>query len=395
MGIEIAEALEKVKPQTPNQERLYDALRDKSVSLVGAFGPSGSGKSFLSITQGILAVARGEYSKLVVGKPVIGVTYKEQLTSAHSLQAYREHVMAYLRDLVSSVDPRLPSVLEEMVGEGRLEIFDPHFLRGRTFDNSFIILDDVQNTSIESVVEAITRLGVDSKLVVAGDPVFQHLYPDAGNTAVLAWEILRNEEDAVIVDLGIKDVVRPGARRGLRLLLETSLRRRSLDDTEKQVLSTYRLYAPDADIITVINMTEYKKTFEITAEHVPDVVVIVKPGHVGRAVGTGGERIERIEEDLGLLLRVVELTLDFREYFRALHPVAWIHKHIVDADLAGPYLVVKVRGRKNLGAMLGQKGYYAKFVESFLRKTFGIGLKVVLEEEEERQQKRRGGRRSR
>jgi phosphate starvation-inducible PhoH-like protein len=380
MMTSIPEGLEKVKPETPNQERLLNALFNRKISLVGAFGPSGTGKSYLALAAGLRLLLEGAYSKLVIGKPVIGVTFSEHVTSAQSLESYRELVKEYLLDITTSISPDTSRLLLNLLESGRVEIADPIFLRGRTFDRTFVILDDVQNTSIEVVIEAITRLGVNSKLVVAGDPVFQHLYPSASNTAVLAWEILRNEEEAEVIDLGIKDVVRPGAKRGLRLLLETSLRRRNLDDIEKLVLNTYRLYAPDADIITVISITEAKKTFDITAEHVPDALVIVKPGHVGRAIGTGGERIEKVQEDTSMLLRVIELTLDFKEYFRALHPVSWIHNRILDADLAGPYLVVKV-SRKHLGPILGQKGSYAKFMEAFLKKTFGVGLRIVEAEE--------------
>jgi phosphate starvation-inducible PhoH-like protein len=381
------EALTKIKPETPGQERLYRALLNTDLPLVGAFGPSGTGKSYLAIAAGLRLLLEGKYSKLVIAKPIIGVTFTEQVTSAESLESYRELVKGYLLDIANSISPDLTGLIENLISGEKIEIADPLFLRGRTFDRSLIILDDVQNTSIEAVIEAITRLGISSKLVIAGDPVFQHLYPTASNTAVLSWEILRNEEEAEVVDLGVKDVVRPGARRGLRLLLETALRRRSLEEPEKLVLNTYKLYAPDADIITVLSVTDAKKAFNITAEHVPDALVIVKPGHVGRAIGVGGERIEKVQEDTGLSLRVVELTLDFKEYFRAIHPVSWIHSRIVDADLAGPYLVVKI-GRRHLGPMLGQKGSYAKFMEAFLKKAFGVGLRVE-EAEEHKERKRR------
>jgi len=372
----VVKILETVRGETEKQRRLVEALRDKSIQLIGVFGPSGTGKSYLTLSQALLLLARGDYEKIVVGRPVVGVTFEDRVASSSSMEVYREHIRDYLTDIAGSIHPGLVPYVDDLIREGRIEIVDPTFLRGRTFDRAFIFMDDIQNTSIETVIEAITRIGVDSKLVVAGDPVFQHLYPGASRTAVLAWEILRNERDSFVVDLGISDVVRPGARRGLRLLLESALRRRELDDTEKLVLETYRMYAPDADIITVISLLDAKKTLNIEAGHVPDAVVIVKPGHVGRAIGTGGERIERVQEDTGLMLRIVELTLNFREYFRAVHPVAWIHKHIIEADLAGPYLVVKVPPRY-LGPMLGQKGVYARFMDYFFRALLGVGLRVV------------------
>ena len=371
----VLDTLGNIEGKTPNQRSLVKALRDKNLSLVGVFGPSGTGKTYLTLAQGLYTLARGEYERLIVGRPIVGVTLQEQVSSSRSLETYKLHVREYLFNIASSINPELPSYVAGLIERGRIEIVDPVFMRGRTFDKSFIFIDDIQNTSIEIIVEAITRIGIKSKLVVAGDPVFQHLYPGANRTAVLAWEILRNEKDSYVADLGIKDVIRPGAKRGLRLLLESSLRRRKLEDAEQAVLEAFHMYAPDADIITAINLIEAKKSFNITAQHVPDILVLVKPGHVGRAIGTNGDRIRRVESDTGLQLRVVELTLNFTDYFRAVHPVAWIHKHIVDADLRGPYLVVKVK-RNNLGPILGQRGSYARFMEYLFGKLFGVGFRV-------------------
>ncbi|MCE4628114.1 MAG: PhoH family protein [Desulfurococcales archaeon] len=369
------EVLEKVQGKTERQRELVRAIRDRSVELVGAFGPSGTGKSFLTLTQALLLLGRGEYEKLVVGRPVIGVTFEERISSGGSIEAYKEHVREYILDIVGSLDPSLREHVDKLISTGKIEIIDPVFLRGRTFDRSIIFVDDIQNTTIEAVIEAITRVGIDSKLIIAGDPVFQHLYPGASRTAVEAWEILRGERGSAVIDLGISDVVRPGARRGLRLLLESALRRRRMSETERRVYDAIRLYAPDADVITVISLVDAKKRLEIESSHVPDVVIIVKPGHVARTIGTGGERIERVEEDTGLMPRVVELTLDFKQYIRAVHPVSWIHKHVVHADLAGPYVVVRVPQRY-LGAILGQKGVYARFMDLFFRELLGIGFRV-------------------
>ncbi len=292
--------------------------------------------------------------------------------------------MEYIIDILAPITGE--EFVENLVAEKKLVLIDPHLLRGRTFDESIILLDDVQNTPPESVVEIITRLGRNSKLVIAGDPVFQR---DTGaQGAVLAREILLGEESAEVVDLGVKDIVRPGARRGIRLLLELQVRRRPLNDVEKAIIDSARTHAPDADVITAVYIADLKEKWGITSEHVPDALIIVKETHLGRLIGRGGERITAIEEDVNVRLRSVPLTLDFKEYIRAFHPVAWIHKHVLDADFAGPQLRIVVE-KGSLGPMLGQRGAYIKFVDEVFKRIFGIGVYVVESEE------RKGGRRRR
>jgi phosphate starvation-inducible protein PhoH len=138
-------------------------------------------------------------------------------------------------------------------------------------------------------------MGRNSRLVIAGDPIFQRTSEPGRDGATLAREILLGEETAVVVDLGVKDIVRPGARRGVKLLLELQMRKRVLDEVEKKVKDTAKVYAPDADIVTVVNLTDAKKKWEITSEHAPDALVVVKEGHLGRIIGVKGERIQSRE----------------------------------------------------------------------------------------------------
>ncbi|MEL9908832.1 MAG: KH domain-containing protein [Desulfurococcus sp.] len=179
------------------------------------------------------------------------------------------------------------------------------------------------------------------------------------DSASLLRELLMGEEKARIVDLGLKDIVRLGARLGIKLLPESKMRARRLDDVERQVISSARIHAPDADIITVVNLIELKKRFNITSEHTPDALIVTKEGFLGRLIGKGGERINAIEKDVEMRLRGVELTLDFKPFIRAVHPVSWIYKHIVDVDFPGPNLAVKVESDA-YGAFVGQKGLLQK-----------------------------------
>ncbi len=381
--------LEKLKPMSPGQEEMLKALTSDEYEIVGLFGPTGSGKSLFSILYGIDAVMEGKYKRFILSRPVVDVATGRELTAQELGPQYYEIAMEYLKDILAGFIEW--SEVEKLIREGKIMFADTHYLRGRTFDDSVIFLDDAQNIPPESSVEIMMRIGRNSKFIIAGDPVFQKPQGVERDGATVIREVLMGEESAKVVDLGLKDIVRPGARRGIRLLIEMRMRNRPLNEAEKRVIEAARIYAPDADVITVVEFVDAKKQFQITAEHVPDALVIVKEGYLGRLVGRGGERIQKIEQDTEMRLRAVELTLDFTNIIRAIHPVSWIHKHIIDVDFQGPYLAVKVRSDE-FGAFVGQRGFHVKFIDAVFRKLMGVGVRayeVVEEEEEERRRKRR------
>jgi phosphate starvation-inducible protein PhoH len=383
--VALEELFDKIEPKSPGQEELKKALlSDKD--LVGVFGPTGTGKSLFAIAYGLTAVYRGKYRRLVLSRPIIDVVSGREITLFSEPETYFKHASEYLRDILAGFAD--VKALEDAISSGKLILADPHFLRGRTFDDSVIVLDDAQSVPAETIVEIVTRMGRNSRLIIAGDPIFQRTAELGRDGATLAREILFGEETAVVVDLGVKDIVRPGARRGVKLLLELQMRKRVLDEVEKKVKDTAKVYAADADIITVANLTEAKKRWEITSEHAPDVLIVVKEGHLGRIIGVGGERIQSIEKEVGLKLRAIQLTLDLKEFIRAAHPVAWIHKHIVDFDFAGNSLKLTV-ARGHMGPMLGQKGSYIRFLNDVMEKLIGVEVNVVESEEEVEKARRR------
>ncbi len=388
--------LEKLKPMSEGQKEMLEALTSDEYEIVGLFGPTGTGKSLFSVLVGLDAVLEGKYKRLIISRPVVDVVTGKELTAQELGPQYYEFVSAYLRDILGEfIDWR---EVEKLIQEGRVMFADTHYLRGRTFDDAIIFLDDAQNVPPETSVEIMMRIGRNSKFIIAGDPVFQkppHMEKDG---ATMIREVLLGEEKARVVDLGFKDIVRPGARRGIRLLLELRMRNRPLNEVEKRIIESAKVNAPDADVITVVEFVEEKKRFEIKSEHVPDALIIVKEGYLGRLVGRGGERIEKIEEDTELRLRAVELTSDLRSSFinmiRAIHPTSWIYKHIEDVDFKGPELAVWVRSDE-FGAFVGQRGFYVKFLDSVFRKLMGVGIRAfeVAEEEEEEGRRRRRRRR--
>ena len=385
---EASRIYEMLEPKSRGQERIKEALESDS-DIIGIFGPSGTGKSLFSISYGFYAVAKGEYERLVLARPVVDVTTGKEVTMISDPVTYRKIASEYIQDITG-----LPQEsIQELQKQGLLVLVDPHFLRGRTFDKSIILIDDAQSVKPETIVEIITRLGQSSRLIIAGDPVFQR--SDDSDGATLAREILLGEDTATVVDLGVKDIVRNGARRGIRLLLELRMRKRSYDEIEGRVRDSIRLYAPDADVITVVNLVDLKRAYEIRSDHTPDALVIVKQGHLGRLIGSEGARIQAIEEDTGLRIRGIEFASNITEFLkeivRAIHPVSWVHKHIRDADFAGPMIKFTV-DKSGVGPMMGQKGVHVRFLDDVIHRLIGARIRIE-EAEEKREAGRRRGRR--
>ena len=367
-----------IKPLTTGQERLINVLKDDNNEVVGVFGPTGTGKSFITVIYGISAVLGGKFKRLIIARPLIDIT-SGRLESPEELgDLYYRVAGQYLYDIMGDMVPR--DDLEKMLRDGRVIITDVNYLRGRTFDESIILLDDAQHAPPENAAEVLMRMGRNARLIIAGDPILQRPLGIEKDGATLMREVLLNEEKAMVVDLGLKDIVRPGAKRGLKLMFELRLRKRSLNDEERKLVDTIKVHAPDADVVTVASFRDIKESLDIKSENAPDALIVAKEGYLGRVVGKGGERIKAIENDSGLkLIRTVEMNLDFKQWIRSMHPVGWITKHIVDVDFAGPELQVILR--KEMGAFVGPKGVYIRLLDRAFKRLLNIGVRAIEEEQ--------------
>ncbi len=361
------------------QERLINALKDTRNEIVGVFGPTGTGKSLISCAYGISSVLAGTYKKFIIARPVVDVSTGKSLTPEELGDLYYKIAGAYLEDILEGFISR--EEIMKLLQDGKVIVTDVSYLRGRTFDDSLIFLDDAQSTQPENAAEILMRIGRNSRLIIAGDPVLQRPIGVEKDGATLLREVLLNEENAVVIDLGLKDIVRPGAKRGIKVAFELRMRKRDLSNTERQLLDLIRVHAPDADVITVIEFKQEKENLGIKSENVPDALIIAKEGHLGRVVGKGGERIKAIEGESNLKIRTVEMNLNFKEWIRALHPVGWIGKHIVDVDFAGPELMVTVK-KNAFGAFVGQKGAYIRLIDRVLRRLINVGVRAMESESE-------------
>ncbi len=365
----------KIKPMTPGQQKLVKALKDETKEIVGVFGPTGTGKSLLVSAYAISKVLSGDYKKFVLCRPLVDIVTKKELSTADLGDQFIEIAKQYLYDILAGlIDTTL---IEDMIKRGNLVIADPHYLRGRTFDDSIIFLDDAQNIPPESAGELLMRVGTNSKFIVAGDPVFQKDLPIEPDGATLIREVLLGEVDAVVVDLGLKDIVRPGARRGARILLEMRMRKRPLSEAEAEILSVMKSIAPDADILTVVDIRDLKEKYQFKVE-LPDILAIVKKGTIGRLIGRRGEKISKIEEEANARIRAIELGLEFEPLFFATHPLKTkVERGIIDMDLAGPSVVVRISERV-AGPYFGPKGSHIRFVDEIFKRVLGIGIRTEV-----------------
>nr|KJR72147.1 MAG: PhoH [Vulcanisaeta sp. AZ3] len=374
----MSSVLDKIKPMSVGQERLVNALKDSRNEIVGVFGPTGTGKSLISCAYGISSVLSGAYRRFIIARPVVDVNTGRAVTPEVLGDLYYRVASAYLEDILEGLMGR--EELEKLLRDGRVVVTDVSYLRGRTFDDSLIFLDDAQSTQPESAAEVLMRIGRNSRLVIAGDPVLQRPLGVDKDGATLLREVLLNEESAAVIDLGLKDIVRPGAKRGIKVSFELRMRKRELSGSERQLLDLVRVHAPDADVITVVEFKQEKERLGIKSEGVPGALIIAKEGHLGRVVGKGGERIKAIEGESNFRVRAVEMNLDFKEWIRALHPVGWIGKHIVDVDFAGPELMVTVR-KNAFGAFVGHRGSYVRLIDRVFRRLINVGIRASEGEE--------------
>ncbi|MEM4035898.1 MAG: PhoH family protein [Fervidicoccaceae archaeon] len=364
---------DKVKPLTEGQTKLVEALRDREVELVGVFGPTGTGKSLLTVAYGYDALREGQYRRFVVARPVVDVETGRELLASELGDAYGEVMMRYLEDLASAYIER--SELEGLISSGRIQFADTHLLRGRSFDESLVFLDDAQHVPTESLLEIISRMGRGSKLVIAGDPVFQSR--EVAQQVQVARELLVGEEKARVVDLGLSDIVRPGARRAARLLLELRMRSRQLSEDERRVVESMRIHAPDAEVVTVLDARELAKRFSLQ-EGASAFFVVVKAGHYGRAIGKKGERIAKVEEELGQKVRIAEATLNMGQLLRSIHPLPRALSAARRIDLEGNAVVIHVPEGK-AGPIIGQKGVFIRFTDAVLWRL--MGTRVIVRQE--------------
>lgn len=192
-----------VKPKTLGQKKYVEAIR-KNTIVLGA-GPAGTGKTYLAVAMAVTAFRAKEVNRIILTRPAVEAGEKLGFLPGD----LQQKVDPYLRPLYDALFDMLGAEAFARYQErGSIEVAPLAYMRGRTLDDSFIILDEAQNTTREQMKMFLTRLGFNSKMVVTGD-VTQIDLPDGKRSGLTdAMKILKNVPDISINTFTEKDVVR-------------------------------------------------------------------------------------------------------------------------------------------------------------------------------------------
>ncbi|GAB4329845.1 MAG: PhoH family protein [Calditrichia bacterium] len=192
-----------IKPRTPGQARVVQAIRRNDIAVV--IGPAGTGKTYLAVALAVAALKSKDVDKIVLARPAV-----EAGESLGFLPGdLREKVDPYLRPLYDALDEMLPKDLLKKYMEQRvIEVIPLAYMRGRTLNNAFIILDEAQNSTAMQMKMCLTRMGVNSKAIINGDVTQIDLPPSATSGLIQIQDILQGIEGIEFVYLDKSDVVR-------------------------------------------------------------------------------------------------------------------------------------------------------------------------------------------
>ncbi|MBA3436444.1 MAG: PhoH family protein [Actinomycetota bacterium] len=193
----------KVAPKTVNQKRYVDAMRRQTIAV--GIGPAGTGKSFLAVAMAVAALQRREVNRIVLTRPAVEAGERLGFLPGDLMAK----VDPYLRPLFDALYDMLePEKVNQHLERGVIEVAPLAFMRGRTLNDAFIIVDEAQNTTPEQMKMVLTRLGFNSKMVVTGDVTQVDLPKDQRSGLMVIGDILADVEGIEFVRFGGEDVVR-------------------------------------------------------------------------------------------------------------------------------------------------------------------------------------------
>lgn len=192
-----------IRPKTLNQKKYVDAIDNKTV--VFGIGPAGSGKTYLAVAKAVQALQAKQVNRIVLTRPAVEAG--EHLGFLPGTLS--EKIDPYLRPLYDALQDMIdPEKIPKLMTNGSIEVAPLAYMRGRTLNDSFIILDEAQNTSPEQMKMFLTRLGFGSKMVVTGDVTQIDLPAGTKSGLKVVKDILETVEDLEFINLTSEDVVR-------------------------------------------------------------------------------------------------------------------------------------------------------------------------------------------
>ena len=193
----------KIRPKTENQKIYVNAINNNTV--VFGVGPAGTGKTYLAMAKAIQALQAREVNRIILTRPAVEAG--ESL--GYLPGTLSEKIDPYLRPLYDALHEMIePETIPHLIEVGTIEVAPLAYMRGRTLNDAFIILDEAQNTSAEQMKMFLTRLGFNSHMVVTGDASQVDLPRGTDSGLALAIDFLGQIDDIAVVELKSSDVVR-------------------------------------------------------------------------------------------------------------------------------------------------------------------------------------------
>jgi phosphate starvation-inducible PhoH-like protein len=192
-----------IRPKTLNQKRYVDAIDNHTI--VFCIGPAGTGKTYLARAKAVKALQAKEVNRIILTRPAVEAGERLGFLPG----TLYEKIDPYLRPLYDALHDMLdPESIPRLMAQGTIEVAPLAYMRGRTLNDSFILLDEAQNTSAEQMKMFLTRLGFGARMVVTGDVTQVDLPAGQASGLRLVQDILEGVEDIHFVRLSSHDVVR-------------------------------------------------------------------------------------------------------------------------------------------------------------------------------------------
>ncbi len=191
-----------IRPKTAGQKEYVESI-DKNTIVFG-IGPAGTGKTYLAMAKAVQALQRKEVSRIILTRPAVEAGERLGFLPG----TLSEKIDPYLRPLFDALHEMLdPDAVPRMIATGTIEVAPLAYMRGRTLNDSFIILDEAQNTTAEQMKMFLTRLGFNSKMIVTGDITQVDLQGGVSGLRV-ASRVLTNVDDVYFSQMSSADVIR-------------------------------------------------------------------------------------------------------------------------------------------------------------------------------------------
>lgn len=191
-----------IRPKTAGQKKYVEAIDVNTI--VFGIGPAGTGKTYLAMAKAVQALQRKEVSRIILTRPAVEAGERLGFLPG----TLSEKIDPYLRPLFDALHEMLdPDSVPKLIATGTIEVAPLAYMRGRTLNDSFIILDEAQNTTAEQMKMFLTRLGFNSKMVITGD-ITQIDLPGGVSGLAVASKVLLNVDDVHFTRLSSADVIR-------------------------------------------------------------------------------------------------------------------------------------------------------------------------------------------